>query len=186
MVFINANTFFYSACGQNLKERKYFALLFLFLILKLCEIKHIFATPIEMKNNFCHFEYKIVAVKCYILIIFYVVQIENSLLRLCLEMQLHKDVKTLNTDECDNMFGDQAFAYQKNKQIMAEAELCLGVQTVSQNNNQMKKVILENCLPNRSNQQWELDEVVYYFFYRLQLVFNFNMLFVFTFQEYRD
>lgn len=61
--------------------------------------------------------------------------------------------------ECQELNGDQSFAYMRDKRLHANSDECVGVQKMF---DPLRKpaVILDKCSPNDQSQKWDFDQDV--------------------------
>lgn len=77
----------------------------------------------------------------------------------CLDV-LSKDVGSqLKPYECQELNGDQSFAYMRDKRLHSNTEECVGIQ---KNSDPHKKtaIILDKCSTHDQTQKWEFDQSV--------------------------
>lgn len=78
---------------------------------------------------------------------------------MCLDVMNTTIGSIVNRYQCQQLNGDQGFAYMRNHRIMFHTDECIGVRrTPSQLG--LKAVILDKCSNNDQYQKWEFDQDV--------------------------
>lgn len=77
--------------------------------------------------------------------------------------------------ECQELNGDQSFAYMRDKRLHSNTEECVGTQKHSDPQKKVA-VILDKCSPNDQSQKWDFEQsVIYsYFYFFCFSLFNLN------------
>lgn len=82
---------------------------------------------------------------------------------MCFDVMTFKVGDEIRQHECQDLNGDQAFAYMRNKRIMPQAEQCLGVgHGIDAHGVKRKSIVLEHCSVHDNDEymQWDFDEEV--------------------------